>query len=214
MQVSCTASTIRRLIIAPAILFVMFSCPAAVRASVREIDLKDLVAKSDLIVVVTVTKTEADPDDNEPRDESFPPVKVATARVVETWKGKADKEIRFVASPTRYCDIADAKEGEKLVLFLERRGNSPMMIAHVGRGGMLLHDIKGKTYATLSDQVILPEGTRTISEPKKVSMTLPRSLIKAGEKGEITHTFTIEVRSIELGALRELVRPKNPERTK
>ena len=150
----------------------------------RTIDLKDLVAKSDLIVVVTVTKTEAGPDDIKPWDASFPPVKVATARVVETWKGKADKEVRFVASPTRPCDIADAKEGEKLVLFLERRENSPiMMIAHVGRGGMLLHDIKGKTYATLSDQVILPKGTRTISEPKKVSMSLPRSLIRGGREG-------------------------------
>ncbi len=156
---------------------------------------------------MTVTKTEAGPADIKPWDASFPPVRVATARVVETWKGKADKEVRFVASPTQPCDIAGAKEGEKLVLFLELRENSPiMMIAQVGRGGMLLHDIKGKTYATLSNQVNLPAGTRTISEPKKVSMSLPRSLIRAGEKGEITRTFTIEVRSIELGTLGEMVR--------
>jgi hypothetical protein len=142
MHVLRSTSTIRRLVVAPAVLFAMFSCPAAVRASVREIGLKDLVANSDLIVVVTVTKVEAGPADIKPWDASFPPVKVATARVVQTWKGKAGKEVRFVASPTQPCDIAEAKEEEKLVLFLKRRENSPiMMIAHVGRGGMLLHDV-------------------------------------------------------------------------
>ncbi len=35
-------------------------------------------------MVVTVTKVEPGPDDIKPWDESFPPVKVATALVVET----------------------------------------------------------------------------------------------------------------------------------
>ncbi len=84
------------------------------------------------------------------------------------------------------------------------------MIAHVGRGGMSIHDVKGKPYATVSDQVILPEGTRTVSETKKVRMTLPASLIERGKKGTVTFDDTYEVRSIELGTLRSLVRPDSP----
>ncbi len=154
-------------------------------------------------MVVTVTKVEPGPDDVKPWDKSFPPVKVATARVVETWKGEAGKDVRFVASPTQPCDIADAKEGEKLVLFLEGgKDSSIKMIAHVGRGGMLLHDVKDKPYATVSDDVILPKGTRTITESKKVSVTLPNP----DTKRSTTFTFTHGVRSIDLGTLRDLVR--------
>ena len=211
MRVRRVGFMVRRIVVALAVSFAMLSSAATVRAGVREVDLKDLVARSDLIVVVTVTKVEAGPDDIKPWDESFPPVKVATARVVETWKGKAGEDVHFVASPTQPCDIADAEEGQKLVLFLETRGNSPiMMIAHVGRGGMLLHDVKDKAYATLSDEVILPKGTRTIAESKKVSVTLPNPSAKPGTKRSITFTYTHEERSIELGTLRDLVRRAGP----
>jgi hypothetical protein len=196
---------IRRLLAAPAFSLVLF---APAWASVVDIELKDLAAQSDLIVVVTVTKIEPAPDHIQAVEERYPPVKVATARVVETWKGAAVKEIRFVASPTQYCDTASAELGEKLVLFLERHGDSPMMIGHVGRGGMSIHDVKGKPYATISDQVILPKGTKTISERKTVRMTLPVLPIEPGKKRTVTHDFTYEVRSIELGTLRALVRPE------
>jgi hypothetical protein len=179
-----------------------------VQAEVGKIDFKDLVVRSDMVVVVTVTKVEAGPKDIEVWDESFSPVKVATARVVETWKGKADKDVRFVASPTWVCDISSAKEGEKRVLFLQRLPNSPiMMTTHAGRGGMLLHNVKDKPYAIVSDDVILPTGTRTISEKKKASVTLPRRPDEAGKKppAPLTFTLTYEVRSIELESLRALV---------
>ena len=82
-----------------------------------------------------------------------------------------------------------------------------MMISHVGRGGMSLHDVKGKPYATLTDQVILPEGTKTISEPKTTRMTLPLRPRRAGEnRRTTTFTFTYDVCSIDLGTLRALVR--------
>jgi hypothetical protein len=203
MSNSCIRIGFRSLVIATAL---SLSIPAPAQAEVREIDLKDLVAHSDLIVVATVTKIDVAPDDIKAVEDRYPPVKVATAGVVETWKGTAVKEVHFVASPTRYCDIAAAKEGENLVLFLERHGNGPMMIAHVGRGGMSIHDVKGKPYATVSGQVNLPEGTGTISETKKDSVTLPASLIEPGKKGTVTLDLTYELRSIELGTLRELVR--------
>jgi hypothetical protein len=203
MSLPCIRIEIRRLLVTLAISLIV-SAPAW--ASVVDIDLKDLVAQSDLIVVATVTKIEAAPDHIKTAEEPYPPVKVATARVVETWKGPAVKEVRFVASPTRPCDLASAELDEKLVLFLERHGDSPMMIAHVGRGGMSIHDVKGKPYATVPREVILPKGTKRISETKKGRTTLPASLAEPGKEGTITFNYTYEERSIELGTLRELVR--------
>jgi hypothetical protein len=187
---------------------VLVLAPVAARAEVTEVALKDLVARSDLIVVATVTKVEDHPDYIKTAADEFPPVKVATARAVETWKGAAVREVRFVASPTWQRDISRAKMGEKLVLFLEKRSDTPiMMIAHVGRGGMLLHDVEGKPYATLTDQVILPEGTRTISEPRTLTFDLPLFPTDGDKKKPTTKTFTLvyPVRSIELGTLRDLV---------
>jgi hypothetical protein len=94
--------------------------------------------------------------------------------------------VRYVASPTRYCDIASAKAGERVVLFLEKRKDSAiMMIAHVGRGRMPLREVESKTYATLwSQDVLLPAGTATIPGP------------------EPKYGF---IRSVELKKLKELV---------
>src|SRR5262245_28959267 len=86
--------------------FVLMSFPTSSWAEVAEIELKDLVARSDLIVVAKVSKVEDGPDHIKPVEARFPPVKVATAEVIERWKGVNVREVRYVASPTRYCDIA------------------------------------------------------------------------------------------------------------
>jgi hypothetical protein len=194
-----------RALVAVVLVFV----PVAAHASVTDVALKDLVARSDLVVLATVTKVEDGPVEIKAEGDEFPPVKVATARVVETWKGVVVREVRFVASPTRHCDVADAKKGEKLVLFLEKRSDSPvMMVAHIGRGGMLLHDVEGKPYATIENEVRLPAGTKTISEEKTGRIDLPLLPTKSDKKPSTrkTLTYSYSVRSIELGALRELVR--------
>jgi hypothetical protein len=166
---------------------VLMSFPTLAWAEVKEIALKDLVAGSDLIVVAKVSKVEDGPPNIKPVEARFPPVKVATAEVIETWKGEKAREVRYVASPTRYCDIASAQKGERVVLFLEKWNDSTiMMIAHVGRGGMPLREVEGKTYATLrSEDVELPQGTATIPGP------------------EPKYSF---IRSVELSRLKELVR--------
>src|SRR5262245_9195930 len=126
---------------------------ATARAEVADMDFEELVTYSDALVVVAVTKVEPTRDGDQDIEERLRPLKVANARVVETWKGAVAKDVRFVASPTWTCDIASAREGEKLVLFLVRQANSPIMrIAHAGRGRMLLHDVKGMPYATVDHQ--------------------------------------------------------------
>src|SRR5262249_39505911 len=150
--------------------------------------LKDLVDRSDRIVLAKVSAIEDGPADiRTENDRFFPRVKVAKAQVIETWKGTPFREIRYVASPLWTCDIADAESGERVVLFLKSRKGSPiMMIAHLGRGRMPLREVEGKSYATIwSEDVRLPRGTVTIPGPE------PR------------YPF---IRSIELSKLKELAR--------
>jgi len=167
--------------------FVVMSFPTLLWAAVADITLKELVIRNDVIVLAKVLTVEDGPTDIKAENDRFPPVKVATAQVIETWKGSPVREVRYVASPLQTCDISDAKKGERVVLFLKNRSGSPiLMIAHLGRGGMPLREVGGKTYATLwTEDVLLPEGTATIPGP------------------EPKYSF---IRSVELRKLKELVR--------
>jgi hypothetical protein len=190
--------------------FVLMSFPAMVWAKVGEMTLKELVAASDLIVVAKVSNDEQGPAHLNRLDEAMPPLKVATAQVIETWKGSPVREVRYVASPSWACDTSGAEKGERVVLFLIRRKDSVFMsIVHAGRGRMPLREVKAKLYAALRDEVILEKGTPTISEEKTSQFYLP-----ATEPGKpaTAVTFTYSVTSIELGVLRGLVRPTTPEK--
>jgi hypothetical protein len=170
--------------------FVM-SFAAFVWAEVAEIPLIQLVARSNLIVLAKVSKLEDAPAEIKTEDDrAFTRVKVATAQVTETWKGTPLRDVRYVASPLWTCDISDADKGERAVLFLVKRTDSPIMtIAHSGRGRMPLRQVEGTSYATIwSDDVQLPKGTVTIPGP------------------EAKYSF---IRSIELSKLKELVRERS-----
>ena len=69
-----------------------------------------------------------------------------------------------------------------------------------------MRDEKDKRHATISDDVILPDKTPTISETKTVNINLVP--MKPGEPGIGPLTFTHEETSIELGTLRNLVKSK------
>ena len=191
------------------IALVLVFVPVAAHADVKEVDLKDLVAGSDLIVVATVTTVEDGPNGIKVHGDEFRPVKVATARVIETWKGDAVREIRYVASPTWTCDSTTAEKGERVVLFLKKQKASTFLaVAHAGRGRMPLRDVGKKSYATLQDEVILPKGTPTISETKTARESFPSA--EAGKPAPAPLTFTYSVVLIELGTLRDLVRRSQP----
>src|SRR5437660_1531579 len=100
------------------------------RASVREIALSDLAGSSEQIVLARVIKVEEGPPGLARLDPSMPPLKVATARVIETWKGQPGREVRYVASPSWVCDTSHAEVGEQVVFFLVRRDPRLMDIAH------------------------------------------------------------------------------------
>jgi hypothetical protein len=166
---------------------VLVSFPTLLCAMVAEIAFKELVVHSDLIVLAKVLTIEETPPETKSGDDRIPPVKVATAQVIETWKGAPLREVRYIASPLWTCDSSSAERGERAVLFLENRKGSPIMvIAHSGRGRMPLREVEGRSYATIwSEDVQLPKGTATIPGPK------PK------------YSF---IRSVESSTLKELVR--------
>jgi hypothetical protein len=182
---------------------VLLAVPVQARSDVKDVTLKDLAAESQLIVVARVTKVEDGPAELQPARDEFPPVKVATALVIETWKGDKVREIRYIASPAQPCDIASADVGERVVLFLEGSKNSLYSIAWVGRGWMPIHDENDNRYATLARQVILPKGTPTMSRSRTSHIVLP-SLLTG--KPEHSLTFKYTKRAIELATLRKLVK--------
>ena len=138
--------------------------------------LETLVAESGHIVVAKVYAVE----------ETGQGQRRALAEVLDVWKGPDRREVIFNASPTWTCDISGAEVGEQVVLFLGvGRPGELVFIANSGRGRMPVREVKGKLYADLWADVVLPEGTPTIDGPRP------------------EYSF---IRSIELSLLRELVR--------
>lgn len=96
-------------------------------------------------------------------------VRIATAKVLDTFKGQAGVTVSFVAQKTWTCDVSNAKTGEEVLLYLipakpesdvrdmvdvsdavkrfNEQGKPLFYIGHSGRGRLAL--TKGKTDFTL-----------------------------------------------------------------
>lgn len=185
-----------------------FSAFITARGEVADIDLSRLVSASDRIVLAVVTKVE--PGSKGIKSTSSP-VKIATARVVETWKGSQVPEIRFVATPTEYCDISGAEKGEKLLVFLEPSVHTVMKVAHLGRGQMTIQDIEHEPYAMIAKEVKLPAGTRIVTKSEKRVLKIPRDFpsAKPSDAPPISVTICIDRRFVKLATLRDLIRQYN-----
>ena len=177
------------------------------RAGVSEIDLETLVAQSDAIVVAVVKDVRKMPISVQHPDVEFPPIELATAKVVETWKGAAVSEVRFLASPTRMCDISSAAKGETVVLFLQGQRTSEIMrISHFGRGKMDLSEFEGKQSADLDRKILLPPKTKTSTRYVSVTIQIPLAFLDPKASGTEPVQLMSPVRSIELSELRSLVK--------
>jgi hypothetical protein len=138
--------------------------------------LAQLATTSDVIVLAKVESVTGQPAEEGRR---------ATAQVLEAWKGEKVERVEYLASPTFACDIADAKVGERVLLFLEREEDTGWVIAWAGRGRMPLISRDGKEYASAFGDVIFPEGTPEIAIPEAeedgfdwaVELTLVRQLV-------------------------------------
>ena len=150
-------------------IFLVVATPHLAMAKVAGTTLGDLAKISPTIVLAKVERTSKIDGRN-----------WAEARVLEVIKGPALTTLHFLAEPTWTCDISEAKDGEKVLLFLqpaataewmfkkrpEHLPNESFLIAWSGRGRMPLREISGERYATLWSDVRLPESVRTHSGPE------------------------------------------------
>jgi len=121
------------------------------------ISAEKLLAGSDVVVLAEITGV---------RRYLGPPqeLRVATARVIETWKGSTrESQLDFVASPGWFaCDTSNAKKGERVVLFLHREeGQQCPVITNFGRGRMPIGTIDGVAAASVFE-VTFPSEVRML----------------------------------------------------
>ena len=137
-----------------AIAFVVVASSRAA-AEAAETDIRDLARGSSVIVVGVVTSVTGDGDNRD-----------AQLRVENVFKGAVNARdlLTFAASPSWTCDISSAREGERLILFLDASPTRPGItskrptyaVARSGRGRILIDDHDGSPIAVLSGDVLVP----------------------------------------------------------
>lgn len=71
-------------------------------------------------------------------------VSIATARVLEVWKGPPAKSVQFRASKSWTCDVSTAIPGETVVLFLAADAQTAVTaIAYSGIGRLPINNAEG-----------------------------------------------------------------------
>lgn len=98
---------------------------------------------------------------------------LASAHVLDVWKGALVQTVSYKASPGFACDMSSATIGKSAVIFL--KGNSQqgvMSIAYAGRGQMLINDVEGKAYVSLTG-VLLPKELEPFDklDPRQLGMS-------------------------------------------
>jgi hypothetical protein len=118
--------------------------------------------------------------------------RVATARVLEAWKGTAGERVHFRASKSWTCDVSTAVVGERIILFLtdDPKDSNVMAISFHGIGRLPVERNSVLLYSSLLTKEIklllaLPE--ETFKHPVEVS-TLKQQVQKmmgeSADKGE------------------------------
>ena len=141
---------------------VVLAAAAPAYSKISVVTLEELTRSSDQIVTVKVT------DVTRSQIESRV-VLHAKAMVLQTLKGPPLTEIQFVAypaGPDTMDSTEDAVVGETALLFLYKGDDGTYGIKQAGRGRMPIRQVGGKTYATLWDDVLLPESAPAIPGPE------------------------------------------------
>lgn len=132
-------------------LFALWIIGAAASEAVARVaspSLKTIIREADVIVMVRVATITSGPSD----------LRVATADVIEVWKGAPDSIVMYRASPEFACDMSTAVVGQTVVLFLGAAdGSKTRTILHAGRGQMVIEDLGGETLASLVG-IVLPDA--------------------------------------------------------
>jgi hypothetical protein len=133
--------TLQQRVISVGLLLLAFS--SRLNAYSAIVGINQLVSESELVVlaeVVAVVHVDVGPQK----------YRVATARVLERWKGTVEgQQVKFIVSPSWFaCDTSDARVCEKVILFLGQESGEPYpRIAHFGRGRMPVKLVGGSGLA-------------------------------------------------------------------
>lgn len=104
--------------------------------------LEMLTKASTLIVVAHVEEVKQQQD-----------MLVATARVLEVWKGTSPEKLYFRASKSWVCDSSHAVVGETVVLFLGGDPRTVMGISYSGMGRLPVNNADGRQMVLYGDRV-------------------------------------------------------------
>jgi hypothetical protein len=168
--------TLQLRVVSAGLLLLAFSPRLSAYSAV--VGVNELVSESQLVVLAEVASVV---------DAGVAPrqYRLATARVLETWKGTIhDRSIQFIASPGWFmCDTSDARAGEKVILFLKKEsGESHPRIAHFGRGRMRVGLVGGSEVALIYEvtfpTAIAVHKERTYPFRESVGLEAIKSFVK------------------------------------
>jgi hypothetical protein len=93
--------------------------------------------------------------------------RVATARVLDVWKGTAGEKVQFRASKSWTCDVSTAIAGETVILFLvDDPKDSVMAIAYSGIGRLPVENNDGNARVLLYSSLLSKEIKKLIGIPE------------------------------------------------
>ena len=135
--------------------------PVSAFAKLSSVLLDRMVEVSDHIVYATVTGVTSSKVNG-------CTIKHATVAVSKVLKGPVVANLQYDA-PIGDCwdyseSTSDAQVGESILLFLQKQ-NSTLVISVWGRGRMAIRQSAGRTYATLTPDVLLSKEAPTIPGP-------------------------------------------------
>lgn len=130
--------------------------------------LEMLTRASTVIVVAQVEEVKQQPD-----------MRVATARVLEVWKGTPPEKVHFRASKSWVCDSSHAVVGETIVLFLVGDPGTVMSIAYSGMGRLTFTDAEGNQTVGLPGYLLSKEAKRELGvAPEKWGGVVELNILK------------------------------------
>ena len=131
--------------------------------------LQALTRNANLIIVAQVEEVVTEASENTGNASRIREItwerRMATARVLEVWKGTAGERVQFRASKSWTCDVSTAVVGETVILFLANGENPTVMsIAYSGIGRLPVENDSVLLYSSLLTKEIkrlvrLPEET-------------------------------------------------------
>jgi len=94
--------------------------------------------------------------------------RVATARVLDVWRGTAGEKVQFRASKSWTCDVSTAVVGETVILFLvDDPKDSVMAIAYSGIGRLPVENNNDNPIVLLYSSLLTKEIKKLIGVPEE-----------------------------------------------